>query len=59
MPGFDPVSVHMDYMVDKVAMSQASLPIPRKSLLSVISPKIRSLIPLSTCNDIYIYIYIF
>jgi len=43
-------------MVEKVAMSQASLSIPRKSLLSVISPKIRSLISLSTRNDIYIYL---
>ena len=36
IPGFDPVSVHMECMVDKVAMSQVPLPIPRKSLTSVI-----------------------
>jgi hypothetical protein len=52
MPGFDAVSVHMEYMVDKVAMCQAPLPLPRRSPTSVISPKIRSLISLSRCNNI-------
>jgi hypothetical protein len=46
--GFDPRSVHVNYVVDKVALGQVSLPVLRVSLGRVVPPILLAHLRLNT-----------
>ena len=48
--GFDPRSVHVKYVVDKVVLGQVPLPVLRVSLGRVVPPILHAHLRLNTCR---------